>query len=150
MVKAPDAVSSPLDYVRSQAQAVDRPPLQHIRPQRFVPQAFAGEAADAPHNAVITVDLGGERMRCVVRKTVDDDTVILEITGAPMSRNHTHKQGDFVGARRQRAMHGGDEWTAVNERIVNEIERRRLADERQARLEAKSQPAKPAKRPGGK
>ncbi|MGO8916221.1 MAG: hypothetical protein ACLQJR_09965 [Stellaceae bacterium] len=150
MAKTPDAVAQPLDYVRSQAQAADRPPLQHIRQQRFVPQAFAGEPPDAPHNAVITVDLGGERMRCIVRKAVDEDTVILEITGVPMARNHTHKQGDFVGARRQRGLHGGDEWKAVNERVVNEIEQRGLVEERQARLEAKSPAAKPVTRRGGR
>jgi hypothetical protein len=150
MAKLPDAASGPLDYVRSQAHAVDRPPLQHLKTRRFMPQAFAGEAVEAPPDAVITVDLGGERMRCVVRKAVDDDTVILEITGVPMSRNHAHKQGDFVGARRQRGIHGGDDWSAVNERIVNEIEQRRLAAERQGRLEAKNQAAKPAKHRGGK
>lgn len=124
----------------------DRPPLGHIQQRRFVPTAHDGEVAEAPHAAIVTVDLGGERMRCVVRKTIDEDTVILEITGVPMSRNHSHKQGDFVGARRQRGLHGGDEWKAVNERIVNEIEQRRLAEERQARLEAKTQA--PAKRRG--
>lgn len=150
MAKLPDAAAGPPDYGRLQAQAADRPALQHLKTRRFVPQAFAGEATEAPPDAVITVDLGGERMRCVVRKAVDDDTVILEITGVPMSRNHAHKQGDFVGARRQRGLHGGDEWRAVNERIVNEIEQRRLAAERQGRLEAKSQGAKPAKHRGGK
>ncbi|HXZ02289.1 MAG TPA: hypothetical protein VEI03_20005 [Stellaceae bacterium] len=145
MPKIPDAVSDPRGYAQSQAQAPDRPPLHHIQQRRFVPAAHGGEPREAPHAAIVTVDLGGERMRCIVRKVLDEDTVILEITGVPMSRNHGHKQGDFVGARRQRGLHGGDEWKAVNERIINEIERRRLAEERQARLEAKSQAA--AKRP---
>lgn len=160
MSKIPDAAAHPQGYVQasppttsggeSHATSPDRPMLHTIRQRRFVPEAYDGEPANAPHAAIITVDLGGERMRCVVRKVVDEDTAILEITGVPMSRNHSHKQGEFVGARRQRGMHGGDEWKAVNERIVNEIEQRRLAEERQARLEAKNQAATSVKRRGRK
>lgn len=144
MAKTPDAVSDPRGYAQSQAGTPDRPPLHLIPQRRFVPVEWEGDLKEAPPGSVITVDLGGEVIRCPVRRVLDEDTVLLELTGVPMSRNHNFKQGDFVGARRQRALSGRDEWKAVDPRIVNEIETRRLGEERRARAEA--QPPSPKRR----
>lgn len=127
------------------AGAPDRPALHLLQQRRFVPVEWDGELKDAPARGVVTVDLGGEVIRCPVRRVVDEDTVLLELTGVPMSRNHAFKQGDFVGARRRRGLNGRDEWKAVDPRIVSEIETRKLAEERQARL---ARPEPPAKKRG--
>lgn len=146
MAKTPDAVADPRGYVQSQATSPDRPSLHLIQQRRFTPVEWDGDLKDAPPGGAITVDLGGEVMRCPVRRVIDADTALLELTGVPMSRNHSFKQGDFVGARRQHAMSGRDEWKAVDPRIVSEIETRKLAEARQARLD----PPPPAKQRGGR
>jgi hypothetical protein len=126
--------------------AADRLPLQLVPQRRFAPIEWAGDVKEAPPGGAITVDLGGEVMRCPVRRVIDEDAVLLELTGVPMSRNHPFKPGEFLGARRHRGIGGRDEWKAVDPRIVSEIETRKLAEERRARSEAK--PAAPAKRRG--
>jgi hypothetical protein len=149
MPKMDDAVPHPRGQVPARSApashstgAPDRPGLHLIQQRRFVPVEWDGDLKDAPARGVVTVDLGGEVMRCTVRRVVDQDTVLLELTGVPMSRNHGFKQGDFVGARRRRALNGRDDWKAVDPRIVSEVETRKLAEERQARLERPEPPAK--------
>jgi hypothetical protein len=106
--------------------AVDRPNLDTIAQRRFVPSEHQGAGEGTPHGSVLTVDLGGERMRATVRKVLDPDTVIVEITGVPFTRNHGYKQGDMVGCRRESGLLG-EVWRAVNDRAGKDAARRQPA-----------------------
>ncbi len=63
----------------------------------------------------LTVNLPGEVMRCVVIDLVDEDRVIIEIDGVPMSRSHQYRAGDRTGARR-RIEHWREIWEALDDR----------------------------------
>jgi len=145
MAKTPDAASDPCGYVRSQQQAVDRAPLHLIQQRLFVPVEHGGDLEEAPHASILTVDLGSERMRCLTRLVVDDNTVVVEITGVCMSKNHSFRQGDFVAAKRHRHMGGSDEWQATSRNAVDEAQYAALAEKRRQRLEAQK-PAEPKRR----
>ena len=148
MAKTPDAVANPAGYVQSQRQGADQPPLHHIQPQHFVPIEYEGSMEDAPHNARLTVDLGGEKMRTLVRHVEDENSVVVEIIGVCMSRNHPFKQGDFVRAERWRHMSGRDEWRAGREAVVP-AQLEMLQEKRRARLEAEEAQARGKKRRRG-
>lgn len=139
MAKTPDAVTSPQGYVARQRQGVDRPPLHVVQPWRFVPAEHEGNMDDAPPAAKLTVDLGGESMRCLVRLVVDEDTAVVEITGVCMSKNHPFRLGDFVAVKRGRHMGGHDEWRATSRNAVDEAQYAALAERRRLRLEAEQQ-----------
>lgn len=146
-----DAVSDPRGYVQSQgapfdksssfdkSSGADRAPLHLIGKSRFVPVEHDGDMEGAPPTAKLTVDLGGEAMRCLVRLVVDDDTVVVEITGVCMSKNHPFRQGDFVAAKRSRHMGGHDEWRATSRNAVDEAQYAALAEKRRLRIEAEEQ-----------
>lgn len=139
MAKIADAASNPAGYVRSQSQGGDRAPPHLIRKRRFVPVEHEGEMEDAPPAAKLTVDLGGEAMRCLVRLVVDEDTVVVEVTGIAMSKNHAFRRGDFAAAKRGRHMGGHDEWTATSRNAIDEAQYAALAEQRRQRLEAQEQ-----------
>jgi hypothetical protein len=145
MAKAADAQFDAQDYVRQQTGAgrADAALATHLRARlrtRFVPVEHDGSMEDAPHQAKLTVDLGGEQMRCLVRLVIDEDTVVVEITGVCMSKNHSFRQGDFVAAKRGRHMGGHDEWQATSRNAVDEAQYQALGEKRRLRLEAEQQP----------
>ena len=150
MAKTPDAVANPQGYVQAQRQGVDRPLLHVIPKPRFVPVEHEGDGSDAVPASKLTVDLGGEAMRCLVRLVVDDDTVVVEITGVCMAKNHGFRQGDFVAARRGRHMGGHDEWKATSRNAIDEAQYAALAEKRRLRLDAQepAQAKKTARRRG--
>ena len=115
----------------------DRPIVPPPRP-KYLPQ----------EGALLTVDLGGETIRAAVRKLIDPDTVVVEITAATFSRAHSHKQGDMVGCRRERGMFG-ERWVAVNERVVNEIEQRHQAEAARQPQEEKANAVDSGQQPSG-
>lgn len=91
----------------------DRPNLHAIQQKKFVPEAFEGQFEsfpDTPPRSIITVDLGGERLRVLVRKVTDDDHVKVEVVSMPFSKNHSIKHGDVVAAIRVKGLNGRDEW----------------------------------------
>lgn len=146
MSKVPDAAGDPRAYVASQAGIPDRPPLHLIQKRRFVPEAHDGDAAAAPAAAMLAVDLGGERLRAVVRRVVDPDLVVVEVTSIPFTRNHAFRQGDFVPVARNKAMLG-EVWEATARSAINPKEIDRLVEERKKRLES-AKPAAPKRRRG--
>lgn len=148
MSKIPDAVGDPRGYVVSQAGVPDRPPLHVIGQRRFVPDAHDGDTASAPAAAMLAVDLGGERVRAVVRLVVDPDLAVIEVTGIPFTRNHAFRQGDFVPVARRKAMLG-EVWEATGRSAVDRKEFDRLVEARRQRLEHEK-PATAKRRRGEK
>lgn len=67
-------------------------------------------------DSFLTVQLPGEVMRCRVDRVIDDDTVIVEISSVPMSRQHLFRKGDKTGGRR-RVENGRDVWEALEDRF---------------------------------
>jgi hypothetical protein len=139
MAKTSDTLANPTGDVRLQRGAPDRTPLNLAGKARFVPVQHEGSMEDAPHAAKLTVDLGGEAMRCLVRLVVDENTVVVEITGVCMSKNHPFRQGDFVAANRARHMGGHDTWNATSRNAVDEAQYATLAEKRRQRLEVEQQ-----------
>jgi len=68
-----------------------------------------------PVGSHIVVRLPGELMRCLVERIVDENRVIIEINGVPMSRSHQYRRGDKTGARRK-VEYGKDVWEALDDR----------------------------------
>jgi hypothetical protein len=135
MAKTPDAAAIPPGHARA------------LQQRRFMPLEHDGGMEDAPHAAKLTVDLGGEAMRCLVRLVVDEDTVVVEVTGVCMSKNHAFRQGDFAAAKRCRHMGGHDQWAVASRNAVDEAQYAALAEKRRQRLEAEQQrPAKSMRR----
>jgi hypothetical protein len=147
MSKVPDAVGDPWGYVMSQSGAIDRPPRPLVARKRFVPEEYDGDAPSAPASAMLSVDLGGERMRVVVRMVVDPDLVVIEVTGIPFTRNHTFRQGDFVPVARKPALLG-EVWEAAARSAVDQTELARLAEERRKRLDSEKPPLATRRRRG--
>ena len=73
--------------------------------KKFIPQV----------DADLTVVLPGETLRAKVRRVVNPDTVVVELTSAPMTRSHTYRKGDIVACQRDRGL-GGEIWVAVEQR----------------------------------
>jgi hypothetical protein len=154
MSKIPDAVADPRGYMQSQGlpgAMADGGLRAHMlaHPKgRHVPIEHEGDHRDAPPGALLSVDLGGERMRAVVRLVVDPDLVVIEVTGTPFTRNHAFRQGDFVPVARRQAMLG-EAWEATVRSAVDQKEIDRLAEERRKRLE-REKTAAPKRRRGEK
>ena len=138
MAKTSDAAANARGYAQAQRQSIDRPALQAIVQRRFVPAEHDGDITDAPHAAKLTVDLGGEAMRCLVRLVIDEDTVIVEITGICMAKSHAFKQGDFVAANRRRDLSGRDRWVATARSAADAAQHAALAEKRRLRLDAQA------------
>lgn len=71
---------------------------------QFVPQK----------NAQLIVQLPMERIRATVRRIVNTDMVMVELTASPMAKTHSYKLGDFVPVHRK---HDGfaEVWEAERE-----------------------------------
>src|ERR1700743_2835679 len=74
---------------------------------------------------MLTVELSGERARVVTRAVVDKNTIIVELTAAPMSKDHEWKMGDFITCRRTMSPFG-EAWAGVSK---NDEERQRKMEE---------------------
>lgn len=148
MAKTPDAVADPRGYQQSQGAGgatSDAGLRTHLRvhgARRFVPEEHEGEPGDAPVASWLTVDLGGEAMRCLTRLVVDDDTVVIEVTGVCFTKNHPFRQHDFVAVKRARHMSGRDEWRATSRNAVDEAQYAMLFEKRRQRLMALAQAQK--------
>lgn len=149
MAKTPETAANARGPAQAQRQSIDRPARQAIVQRRFVPAGHDGDMADAPHAAKLTVDLGGEAMRCLVRLVIDEDTVVVEITGVCMAKSHALKQGDFVAASRRRDLSGRDQWVAAARSAADAAQYAALAEKRRLRLEAQA-PKAPLGRGGEK
>lgn len=71
----------------------------------------------------LTIDLPGERTRATVRRIVDPNTVLVELTTMPMGKSHQYRFKDMVAVRRNRpvdmwAPGSPDSWAVVEERIT--------------------------------
>src|SRR5258708_1681723 len=69
----------------------------------------------------LTIDLPGERTRATVKRVVDQDRVIVELTTMPMSKSHQYRFKDTVAVRRtvpadMRAPGSVETWAVVEER----------------------------------
>lgn len=118
MTKTPDAVTNPQGYQQhrgtpgaSDDGGVRTYLLNHAK-RKHVPQEWEGDAADCPQSQRLTVDLGGERIRAIVRMVVTDDKVLVELDRLPFNRSHSFKQGDFVACERMRDAFG-ETWKAA-------------------------------------
>lgn len=86
----------------------------------------AAETADVfvPRvDTYLTIDLPGERTRALVKRVVDTDTVIVELTSQPMSKTHQYRVRDLIPVRRghpgEMAAPGSPEiWVAVEMRAT--------------------------------
>lgn len=91
-------------------------------------------------DADLTVDLPGERLRASVRRIVDEDTVIVELTSGPMAKTHTYRKGDLIAVRRTAAPFNQEMWTVVEERrafIPPELEKTNAPRTRKQRASKK-------------
>lgn len=73
-------------------------------------------------DTLLVVHLPGEITRATVRRVVNDNTVLAELTGMPMAKSHNYRLGDLVAARRVRGTFGGEHWQSVETRAVPIIE----------------------------
>lgn len=93
----------------------------------------------------LTVELPAERARVIVRAVVDKNTVIVELTGAPMSKDHQWKKGDFITCRRADSPFG-EVWVGVSkddEERQRKMEEIRAANARAKAVAAEIENAKP-------
>jgi hypothetical protein len=153
MPKTPDAVATPQAYQQhhgAPGASADGGVWTHLlnhAPRKHVPTEWEGDAGNCPQQQRLTVDLGGERVRVVVRRVVTLDKVLVELDKLPASRNHAFKHGDFVACERK-ATPFGEVWEAArypaDAGTIAELERERA--ERLAAEEAAKRGAAPAKR----
>lgn len=71
----------------------------------------------------LTIDLPGERTRATVRRVVDEDLVLIELTTMPMAKSHQYRFRDILPVRRTirsdvSAPGSPETWAVVEERRV--------------------------------
>ncbi len=92
-------------------------------------------------DSTLTVELPQEVCRAMVMAVPDEDTVIVELTGATVSKSHAWKQGDLVTCRRARGMLG-EVWRAIDpaqEQRMRMMEQINAANARKVKGNGKSQ-----------
>jgi hypothetical protein len=141
MAKTPDAAANAAGYQQHQGipgASADAGVRTHFRvhaPRKHVPQEWRFEMDGTPPPASwLTVQLGGEAIRALVRHIEHEDLVIVELVNLPFSRNHTFRQHDFVPCERKRDGFG-ETWEA-RRNAIDRAELDRLAQERRQRAEA--------------
>ena len=150
MAKTPDAVSNPQAYAQSRgiggasADAGVRTHLLNHQRRKHIPEEWDGPAEETPPAARLTVDLGGERIRAVVRMVVTADKVLVELDRLPFGRSHGFKEGDFVDCARMRDGFG-EKWLAArmpsDQKAIDQLDGDRAA--RLAAAEAAKRGEKP-------
>jgi hypothetical protein len=141
VTNTPDAVSNPQGYVQSKGApgaSADGGVGTHLRVHarsKHIPQAWGFDQGGAPPPAAwLTVELGGESIRTLVRHVEHEDLVVVELVNLPFSRNHSFRQHDFVPCERKRDQFC-EKWEAARDKI-DRAELDRLATERRERMAA--------------
>jgi hypothetical protein len=152
MPKTPDAATARQAQVRSQPapaapdDAGLRTHLMNHQRRKHVPEAWGfGQDGAPPPAAWLTVQLGGESIRALVRHVEQEDLVVAELVNLPFSRNHSFRQHDFVACARKRDQFS-ETWEAARDKI-DRAELERLAAERQRRIAAAEQAKRGETRP---
>lgn len=108
-------------------------------------------------DSYLTVQLPNEVCRTLVRAVPDEDTAIVEIMGATVSKTHTWKKGDFVTCLRRQGL-TGEYWMAMDKdeeyrlRKLEEIRAanaRKVAEDNQSQHKGNGGRRAPAKASGG-
>lgn len=79
-------------------------------------------------SAYLVVDFPGESMRCVVKKNITPDSVLIYVDSMPMIKTHGFEFEKTYGARR-RSREGRDIWVAQKDAEFLEEHERTLEDE---------------------
>lgn len=61
----------------------------------------------------LIIDLPGEKLPATVKRVVNKDTAIVELTNQPLAKSHTYKFRELVPVRRTPGMLG-ETWQAVS------------------------------------
>jgi hypothetical protein len=86
----------------------------------------------------IVVDLPGERTLAHIRKVVNNDAVVVELTSVLFGKGgHQWRKGDLVAVRRTAHEIDGEIWAAVNDRQLR-------TEELASRLAEEPKPPEPA------
>lgn len=63
----------------------------------------------------LLIDLPGEKLRAFVKKILNPNKVILQLTSVPLAKSHTYKMNDFVACARKKGIFG-ESWEAIESR----------------------------------
>jgi hypothetical protein len=104
------------------------PWLSNLRPMQFrrgewTPEAYDPRGPESQPNSRLIVSLPGEQAQSTVLRVVSNDAVIVEL-GSVLNTNksHDYKAKDIIPVRRERDDFGGDRWSAVSERELQQAE----------------------------
>lgn len=61
---------------------------------------------------LLTIQLPGEKIRATVKRIIDNDAILVELTYMPMAKSHQFKIGDVVACRRVQNVLWGESWVA--------------------------------------
>lgn len=63
----------------------------------------------------LTIDLPGEKLRALVRKVLNKNKIVLELTSVPLAKSHAYKKGDLIACKRVQGMFG-EVWEVIESR----------------------------------
>lgn len=63
-------------------------------------------------DSYLTIDLPGEKLRALVKKVINNNKIILQLTNQPLAKSHTYRKDDFVACIRKEGMFG-EMWEVV-------------------------------------
>ena len=104
------------------------PWLQNLRPVTFrrgdwTPEAYDPSGPESQPNSRLIVSLPGEQAQSTVLRVVSNYAVIVELGSVlNTNRSHDYKAKDIIPVRRERDDFGGDRWSAVSERELQQAE----------------------------
>lgn len=98
-------------------------------------------------NGYLIVQLPGERLRAIIKRVVNDNAVIVELTSMPLKGMHNYKRGDFLACRRKETALG-EIWEAVADNKIS-IEQIVEQEEKAAKVD-KPKKKKAKKKKAGK
>jgi hypothetical protein len=120
------------------------PQTVNLNPAALIAAAQKRSRFTPEKGGMLVVMFPGESMRCPVLKVLDEDTVIIKMDSAPMSRVHTFRFDVPYGVRR-RVMDGKDIWEAQyeNDFLAEQKRRHTAAVSAKPKVEPKVEAAKP-------
>lgn len=60
----------------------------------------------------LIIELPGEKLRALVRRVLNKNKIVLQLTNVPLAKSHTYKKDDFVACKRVQGMFG-ESWEAI-------------------------------------
>lgn len=85
-------------------------PKKKIKPKE--PKSYAFIPA---LETFLTIDLPGEKLRALVKKVLDKNKIILQLTSVPLAKSHNYQKDDFVACKRVQGIFG-EMWEVIESR----------------------------------